>query len=760
MIKQLIIVESPTKAKTIAKFIGKDFEVLSSFGHIRDLPKNDTGVDVEHNFKPTYVVPTEKKKRVTELKAAAKRADDVILATDEDREGEAIAWHIAEVLKLNPKTAKRITFHEITKSAIEHAVANPRTLDMRLVGAQQARRILDRLVGYELSPVLWQTVRRGLSAGRVQSVALRLIVERERERLAFTQEEYWTIDAVFEKGSERFPAKLAILDGKKLDKLSINSKEAADHAVASLSGATYTVSSIEKKEIIKSPPTPFMTSALQIESNNKLGYGAKETMAIAQSLYETGYITYMRTDSVNLAEAFLTEVQKFVKEHMGGAYATGAKRYKTKDKSAQEAHEAIRPTDVHASPNALKTALDDRQWRLYDLIWSRTIASQLPPAKLERTSIDLKTNESIFRATGNAIVFDGFMKVYRAAQEKMLPVLTEGDAVDLKEIIPNQHFTEPPARYSDASLVKTMEEFGIGRPSTYAPTIGTIVDRGYVERDDQKKLFPTDTGMTVTDILVKHFPNIVDYHFTATMEKGLDDIADGTVKWAPILKEFYEPFHKTISEKTKEIRAELAAKVRVVGTDPATGLPVIAKGGRYGPYVQLGEWSAEDQKAKINKPKSASIGKDDTIESITIEKALGLLAMPRLLGVIDGKELTANLGRFGPYVKLGEVSVSLPPTLSPITITQAEAEALIKVAAERKKAALIPIAELGIDPASGKPVLVKTGRYGPYVTDGITNVSAKKSQDPAAITHDEAVAMLEKKRAMPKRVWKKKMPNA
>lgn len=757
MAKQLIIVESPTKAKTIAKFIGKDYEVLSSFGHIRDLPKNDTGVDVEHDFEPTYVVPTEKKKRVTELKAAAKKSDDIILATDEDREGEAIAWHVAEVLKVNPETAKRITFHEITKSAIERALANPRKIDMRLVDAQQARRILDRLVGYELSPVLWQTVRRGLSAGRVQSVALRLIAERERERLAFKQEEYWTIDAAFAKDNESFPAKLTILDGKKLDKLSIPSKEGADAAVASLSGATYVVSAIEKKELTKSSPAPFTTSALQIESNNKLGYGAKETMAIAQGLYETGLITYMRTDSTNLAETFLEDAQKFIKERMGDAYAVGAKHYKTKDKSAQEAHEAIRPTNVHASPGTLKQTLDDRQWKLYNLIWRRTVASQLPPARMERTSVDIKAKESVFRATGNSIVFDGFMKVYRAAQEKILPRMSEGDAVDLKEIIPNQHFTEPPARFSDASLVKTLEEYGIGRPSTYAPTIGTIVERGYVERDQQKKLFPTETGLTVTDILVKHFPNIVDYHFTATMEKELDDIAEGTIKWVPILKKFYEPFHKTISEKTKEIRAELAAKVRVLGTDPATGLPVIARGGRYGPYVQLGEWSAEDQKAKINKPKSASIGKDDTIESVTLEKALGLLALPRLLGIVDGKELTANLGRFGPYVKCGDASVSLPLTLSPITVTQQEAETLLKEATERKKATLTPIAELGIDPASGKQIFVKTGRYGPYVTDGITNVSAKKTQDPSAITHDEAVAMLEKKRAMPKRAFKKRM---
>ncbi len=591
MPKPLIIVESPTKAKTITKFVGKDFHVLSSFGHIRDLPKSKIGVDAANDFAPTYVVPPDKKKRVTELKTAAKDASEIILATDEDREGEAIAWHIAELLGLDEAKAKRITFHEITSSAIEEALKTPRAIEMNMVNAQQARRILDRLVGYELSPLLWQKVRRGLSAGRVQSVALRLVVERERERQAFKADEYWTIDAIFTKDRQDFEAKLVVADGKKLDKLSIGNAEQANKIASDLRSAAFTIADIEKKLLARSGPTPFTTSALQIEANHKLGFSAKQTMMLAQSLYETGRITYMRTDSVNLAGAFLSQTQAFIEKTYGAAYATGAKRYTTKSKGAQEAHEAIRPTEVTATPESLKDEADPREWKLYDLIWRRTVASQLPPAKLERTTVDIAAKTYVFRATGNMIRFDGYMKVYRGAQEKLLPAFAKGDAVDLKDLQANQHFTEPPPRYSDATLVKALEEDGIGRPSTYAPTISTIIDRGYVERDEQKKLFPTDTAFIVTDLLLEHFPSIVDYAFTATMEKSLDEIAEGKKEWVPMLKNFYGPFHETVTEKMKGLKREDVLKERVLGQDPKTGLPILVRSGRFGPFVKLVEWS-------------------------------------------------------------------------------------------------------------------------------------------------------------------------
>ncbi len=757
MPKHLVIVESPTKAKTISKFLGKDFHILSSFGHIRDLPKTKTGVDTEHDFTPSYVIPPEKKKQVNELQKAATAADEVILATDEDREGEAIAWHIAQTLKLDPEKAKRITFHEITKPALEEALRHPRTLDMNLVNAQQARRILDRLVGYELSPLLWQKVRRGLSAGRVQSVAVRLVVERERERLAFKIDEYWTIDAVFAKNSQEFPAKLFAVNGNKLEKLDLKTETEAKRIVETLSGASFAVSDIEKKEITKAAPAPLTTSALQIEANGRLGFSAKQTMMLAQSLYETGRITYMRTDSVNLAEAFLTETQAFVADAYGAAYATGAKRHKTKSKGAQEAHEAIRPTDVRATPESLASVLDPRQGKLYDLIWRRTVASQLPSAVLERTTVGLTAAHHTFRATGHTVRFEGYMKVYRGAQEKLLPELAAGDTVEAKSITPNQHFTEPPARYSDATLVKALEEYGIGRPSTYAPTISTVIDRGYVERDENKKLFPTDTAMIVTDLLVEHFPEIVDYKFTASMERKLDEVAEGNGEWVPMLRAFYDPFHAAIASKGKELKREDVLKERVLGVDPKTNLEVIVKSGRFGPFVQLGPWSEADKKAKVNKPRSASLAKEMNIETVTLAEALTLLVLPRTVGKTDaGDDIVASSGRFGPYLKAGAVTVSIPETLDPRAITLEEAKDLLSRAAEIKKKMLEPIAELGDDPVSKKPILVKTGRFGPYITDGTTNVSIPKKIDPKEVTREMAADMLEKKRHAPKRAWPKR----
>lgn len=749
MSHHLLIVESPTKAKTISKYLGSDYKVLSSFGHIRDLPKSKLGVDLENHFAPTYTIPTKSKKAVTELKAAAKNADMVYLATDEDREGEAIAWHIQEALKLKPEHTRRITFHEITRAAVEDAVKHPRGIDQHLVDAQQARRILDRLVGYELSPFLWQKIRYGLSAGRVQSVAMRLIVERERERRAFTIEEYWTIDAEFEKAGLTFPAKLIEVDGKKIDKLDVKNEEDAKKLVEGLASAPATVTAVEKKLVKKAPPTPLTTSTLQIDGNTKLGFSSKQTMRLAQELYETGRITYMRTDSMNLAEKFLDEAQNYICSTFGDKYAQGARRFKTNKKGAQEAHEAIRPTEVTATPDSLRSALEPRAWKLYNLIWSRTVASQLPAAQLNRTTVDVQVKNCLFRGTGSSVAFPGFMKVYQSAKEKILPELAQGNAVETKAIIPNQHFTEPPARYSDATLVKALEEFGIGRPSTYAPTISTIIDRGYVERDENKKLAPMDIALIVNDVLVNHFPQIVDYAFTANMENTLDEIAEGKVEWIPTLEAFYDPFHQNLETKTKELdRADIMPD-RVLGNDPATGLPIILKTGRFGGFVQVGEYTKADKEAGKEKPKSASLLKDMDVESVTLEQALACLSLPRDVGMTEGGEkITAAVGRFGPYVKAGDVYASIKEPLDPLTVDETTARAMLKESAELKQKMKTPIAEFGNDPVSGAAILLRHGRFGPYLTDGTTNASLGRKRDPSDITREIAIEILEKKRAL------------
>lgn len=745
---KLLIVESPTKAKTISKYLGKDYVVLSSFGHIRDLPKSQLGVDLEHDFAPTYTIPTKSKKAVAELKRAAKNADTIYLATDEDREGEAIAWHVAEALQLKPDQRKRITFHEITREAVEEAVKEPREIDLNLVNAQQARRILDRLVGYELSPFLWQKIRYGLSAGRVQSVAMRLIVERERERRAFTVEEYWTIDAEFEKEELVFPAKLITINGKKLEKLEIPTQEEAEKITQALSGSEARVGNVEKKLAKKVPPTPYATSTLQIDANTRLGFSAKQTMRLAQELYETGRITYMRTDSMNLAEKFLEEAQAYIRVTFGEKYVEGAKRYKTKKKGAQEAHEAIRPTSVSATPESLKGSLEPNALKLYTLIWNRTLASQLPSAQLNRTRVDINVKEYLFRANGSSVAFDGFMKVYHSAKEKILPELTEGETINTKSILPTQHFTEPPARYSDASLVKVLEEYGIGRPSTYAPTIGTIIDRGYVERDDNKKLAPTDIAMIVCDVLVQHFPQIVDFEFTATMENTLDEVAEGKVEWIPMMEAFYGPFHKNLESKTKEVVREDIMPDRELGTDPESGLPVIVKTGRFGGFVQIGEYTKEDKEAGKPKPKSASLLKDMHMESVTLAQALDCLSLPRDVGMTDdGNKIIAAVGRFGPYLKAGEVTASLKEPHDPLTIDVETARIILKESAELKKKMATPIAEFGNDPTSGGAILLKHGRFGPYLTDGVTNASLGKTRDPAEVTRESAIEILIKKRA-------------
>lgn len=757
MSKPLVIVESPTKAKTISKFLGGKFDVLSTYGHIRDLPKKEMGVDTTGDFSPTYKVPDRSKDRVKELKKAAEKADQIYLATDEDREGEAIAWHAASILEQPADKLKRITFHEITEDAIEEAMANPREIDEDVVNAQQARRILDRLVGYELSPFLWKKVKRGLSAGRVQSVALRLIVERERERIAFEEEEYWSIKTLFEKDDVEFPGKLRAIDGKRMKKMSIGSKKEAHAIVEAVKGASFAVTKVKKKEINKKPPTPFTTSRLQIEANRKLRFSAKQTMAIAQQLYETGRITYMRTDSLALSKKFLGASQKYIRDTFGDDYANGPRTFKTKSKAAQEAHEAIRPTNVFDSPKSLKGDLKKNQWKLYDLIWRRTMASQLPKAKVERTSVDVTANDHVFRSNGSIVKFDGFMKVYKSAKEKILPKLKEGDDVNLEKVTPKQHFTQPPPRYSDARLVKVLEEHEIGRPSTYAPTIDTLLNREYVERDKSKKLAPKNMGFIVNDVLVEHFPNIVDYEFTADMENKLDEIADGEREWVPMIKDFYDPFHENLEEKDEALDRSDVMKETVLGEDPESGKKVIARTGRYGPYVQLGEWKEEDREEKKNKPKSVSLLDDMRLEDLTLEDALSLLALPRTVGKTeDDEEIIALIGRYGPYLKAGKATASLPEDEDPREVGLETARALIKKAKEDYEKRKKPIAELGEDPESGDEILVKNGRYGPYVTDGTTNASIQKGTDPESIDRETAIKMLEKKRNKGKKKKKKK----
>lgn len=594
---KLLIVESPTKAKTISRFLGKDFKVESSYGHIRDLPKSKMGVDIEHSFEPTYVIPTSKRKQVTKLKKAAEKAKEIYFATDEDREGEAIAWHLAHILEKNPEDNNRIAFHEITKDAILEAIDNPRSIDKNLVNAQQARRILDRLVGYELSPFLWRKVAKGLSAGRVQSVAVRLIVERERERKAFKPQEYWTIDALLQtKEKGELTAKLYKIEDEILDKLDLKNQKQIKPIIDDLKTAEYQVNNVTKKTVKRNPPTPLTTSALQQEANKKLGFSAKQTMKIAQELYEglelgdggaVGLITYMRTDSVNLADKFLKEARSYIGNELGKQYLPEkAQIYKTKSKLAQEAHEAIRPTNINLEPDKIKKHLNPNQFKLYNLIWRRTLATQINPALFDQTAIEITADKYGLRATGSVVRFDGFLKIYGdTLGENILPAVSQGDKLDLKELIDKQHFTEPPARYSDATLVKALEEYGIGRPSTYAPTIATIIERNYIKRDESKRLFPTELAYIVTDLLIEHFPKIVDYKFTALMEEELDEIAEGKREWVPILKEFYGPFHENLVVKEKELTKKEITEEETGEVCEKCGKPMVKKIGRYGPFL-------------------------------------------------------------------------------------------------------------------------------------------------------------------------------
>ena len=597
MAKNLVIVESPTKAKTISKFLSKDFKVESSFGHVRDLPEKKLGVDVDNNFEPTYTITTKGKKRVEELKKIAAKVDNIYYATDEDREGEAISWHLAQIFKAPISETKRITFHEITEEAIKDALKNPRTIDLHLVDAQQARRILDRLVGYKLSPFLWKKIAKGLSAGRVQSVAVRLVVEREREIEAFKSDEYWEItgDFLSKKSSDHISAKLHKVAGKNLDKLAVKSQAEADAILSELKETKYQVAEVFNKQTSRNPLPPFTTSSLQQEANRRLGYSAKQTMMIAQQLYEgveisgepTGLITYMRTDSMNLSEKFISEATEYLKKNLGDNYSR-SQRFKTKSKGAQEAHEAIRPTSAFLQPQDIESHLDRKQFKLYQLIWQRALASQMAPAIMDSTIIDINDAQEkyTFRANGQVIKFDGFIKIYPLSlKDELLPELEKNDPIECLSITPAQKFTQPPARYSDATLVKAMEEKGIGRPSTYAPTIATIIDRGYIDRTEDKRLQPKEIALLVNDMLVKHFPDIVDYDFTADMEKSLDEIAEGHKQWQPVIKAFYQPFKENLVLKEHELDKKELTETQTDEKCEKCGSPMVIKIGRYGKFL-------------------------------------------------------------------------------------------------------------------------------------------------------------------------------
>ncbi|MFA6039539.1 MAG: type I DNA topoisomerase [Candidatus Peribacteraceae bacterium] len=777
----LVIVESPAKAKTIKRFLGKDFTVEASMGHIRDLPSSTLAVDTENGFEPEYEVPAEKKNVVKKLKDALKESDELWIATDEDREGEAIGWHLTQVLKEDPETVKRIVFHEITETAIKAAVESPRTLDMKLVEAQQARRVLDRLVGYTLSPFLWKKVYRGLSAGRVQSVAVRMIVDREREIRAFNAEEYWTLDALLETGKkEAFKAGLSKRDGKKFVP---GSQEETDQVLDELKGAPFAVASTDEKELKKYPAPPFTTSTLQQEAARKLGYSVKQTMMIAQQLYEginlgkgegmMGLITYMRTDSVHLSDKALQDAAQTVEKHYGREYVLSEPRkYKTKSKGAQEAHEAIRPAEISRTPESLAGVLDHQQLKLYTLIWNRTVATQMAAAELKRVGADIAAGRYTFRATGQTILFDGFLRLYMEGKDEgdakqdedveeggaLLPPLAQGDPLNVQELKPEQHFTKPPPRYTEASLVKKLEEEGIGRPSTYAPTISTIQQRGYIKKEG-KQLAPELIAFTVIDLLAEHFTDIVDTQFTAKMEQSLDDIAEGGVSSADFLGDFYGPFTKLVKEKTQEIQKKDVLPERELGKDPQTGLPVVVRIGRFGPYVQLGrlEDAPQEKGKKTKKPKlkSASVPKHLPSEEVTLEQALSLLSFPKELGLINGEPVTLAIGRFGPYLKCGEATVSVKDR-DIMAITLKDAEEIMKESKEQKRKAAEPLRNFGKDPDTGGTILLKDGRFGPYVTDGKTNASLGKKLSPETLTLEQAIDLLRKKRLRGPSKWRRR----
>jgi DNA topoisomerase-1 len=757
MSKNLVIVESPAKAKTIEGFLGKDFTVRSSFGHVRDLVKKGYGIDVDRNFTPTYEVQPEKEKVIAELKRLSKSAEMVWLASDEDREGEAISWHLYETLGLDKKKTRRIVFHEITKSAIQEAIQNPREIDINLVNAQQARRILDRLVGFELSPILWKKIRPSLSAGRVQSVAVRLIVEREREIQNFKSTSAFKVSAAFIVGDKTVLK--AELDAR------FKTEEEASAFLQKCLGASYTIKSIETKPARRSPSAPFTTSTLQQEAARKLGFSVSQTMVVAQKLYESGKITYMRTDSVNLSETAISQAKQAITQNYGPRYHH-FRQFKTKSKGAQEAHEAIRPTYIETQ----QVNGDRNEQRLYDLIWKRTIASQMADAELEKTTarIGINTTSEQFVAQGEVLKFDGFLKVYIEGTDdeedeensSMLPPMKEGDTLAMKEITATQRFTHHPARYTEASLVKKLEELGIGRPSTYAPTISTVQKRNYVVKTDREgtprnfvnlrlennnikkeirtentgaekaKLFPTDIGMVVNDFLIQYFPDILDFNFTARVEEEFDEIAEGKMKWTDMLKEFYTPFHKTV-EKTTDV-SERASGERALGTDPKSGKPIIVRIGRYGPLAQIGENNEETgEKATF-----ASLRKEQSIETITLNEALELFKLPHSLGSYKGKDVIIGVGRFGPYVKWEDAYISIPRNEDPLKVDMDRAIQLI----EEKEEANAPIAH-----SHGKPITKGKGRFGPFIKMGDLYINVPRAYNFDALTQKDIDELVAKK---------------
>ena len=765
MAKNLLIVESPAKAKTIEKILGSDFEVKSCYGHIRDLEKDAMGIDVKKGFNPRYIVSEEKEKVVKELKQIAKKSDEVWLATDEDREGEAISWHLCEVLGLDPATTKRIVFHEITKPAIKSAVEKPRTVDMNLVNAQQARRILDRIVGFELSPILWRkmSMRGNLSAGRVQSVAVRIIVERERAINSFNSISTFKIEAFFEAKDINGKSIIFKAEGSKK-----NTVEEAEKFLESCKGATFNVEDVQKKPAKKSPAAPFTTSTLQQEASRKLGYGVSKTMLLAQKLYEAGHISYMRTDSVNLSDTALEDISKQITGSYGKQYLQNRK-YKNKNESAQEAHEAIRPTYME------KQSVDivDAQ-RLYDLIWKRTMASQMADAELEKTiaDISISTNKEKLTAQGEVMTFDGFLKVYNEGKddeeetddnpnEGILPPLKKGQKLVLSEMVTTERFSRPLPRFTEASLVKKLEELGIGRPSTYAPTISTVLKRGYVEKRDKEgvkrdykviklkndkitksleqentgaeksKLFPTDLGSVVNDFLIQHFDDVMDFGFTAKIESEFDEIAEGKVDWSKMLKNFYEPFKKDCDE-TMETADRISGE-RELGFDPVSGKKVITRMGKYGPMVQLGDTADTEDKAKFAKLKI-----DQSIETITFEEAMELFKLPRTLGDFEGESVVINIGRFGPYISHNKLFYSLPKENDPYQIKLEDAIPIIKEKRTAKNERTIKIFE------KEKIQLLK-GPYGPYIKKGLRNfpIPKEKQENVQDLEIEEVQQMIE-----------------
>jgi len=808
---KLLIVESPSKAKTLKKYLGKDFEVLASYGHVRDLIPKSGAVDTEHDFAMKYEVIERNARHVDAIAKAVKQADAIYLATDPDREGEAISWHIAEILKnkklVKDKILKRVVFHEITKSAVNEAIASPRDISMPLVNAQQARRALDYLVGFNLSPLLWKKIRRGLSAGRVQSPALRLIVERELEIEAFKSQEYWTIHLESRKHQQMFGAKLFQLDGQKIEQFSITSHDQQQEVVGKLliaSAGKTTVSRVEKKQKSRSPAAPFTTSTLQQEAVRKLGFTTSRAMRIAQQLYEgvdvgggtVGLITYMRTDSFSLANEAVMQIRDYIRKSFDPEYLPKSPIvYKTKAKNAQEAHEAIRPTDINRTPASVRAFLTDEQFKLYEMIWKRALACQMTQAKFDAVSVDLSigTDANLFRASGQTMVFPGFIAVYMEGiddeeeeNESKLPVLETGEVLDVSKIFGDQHFTEPPPRYSEASLVKVLEEYGIGRPSTYASIISTLQDREYVLLD-KKRFTPTDVGRVVNKFLTQHFTRYVDYDFTANLENELDEIAEGGRDWIPVLNEFWQGFNQQVKDKANIDRADMTheltgedcpkcgkplskrlgkygmfigctgypacdyirntnegqapAEPKLIGADAASGKDILLLNGPYGPYLQLG-MPVEGEKKK---PKRVSIPKDIPLADVDMAVAQKLIALPRDLGQHPetGKKIVANIGRFGPYVNHDGKFKSIPKSDSVFDIDLTRAVELLAQA----NSGPAPIKELGEHPTAGGAIAVYSGRYGPYVQHGKIRATLSKSQEPETLTLEEALELIANKAA-------------